>query len=60
MDQFQDDGYVVFLRADPAHAADPEANEERLADCQSYQEARRVKLESQRDCVIRFAGLRRR
>ena len=49
-------GMGKFLRRPVPHAADPEANEERLADCQSYQEARRVKLESQRDCVIRFAG----
>ncbi len=56
MDQFQDDGYMVFLRADPSHAKDPEGNEEPLAECHSYQDARRVKLESNRECVIRFTG----
>jgi hypothetical protein len=56
MEQFRDDRYLVFLRADPAHSRDPEANEEPLAECHSYEEARRVKLESQRDCVIRFSG----
>ncbi|HYV35745.1 MAG TPA: hypothetical protein VE988_08580 [Gemmataceae bacterium] len=56
MDLFQDDRYLVFLRVDSAHTKNPETNEEPLAECHSYQEARRVKDEMRRDCVIRFSG----
>jgi hypothetical protein len=56
MDHLRDDRYFVFLRADNAHGEQPEANEEQLAECYSYEEARRVKHDSHRDCVIRFSG----
>ena len=56
MDLFQDDRYLVFIRVDPAHTADPQTNEEPLADCGSYAEARRSKHQSRHDCVIRFTG----
>ena len=56
MDLFQDDRYLVFIRLDPAHTSDPQQNEEPLAECGTYEEARRIKHQSHHDCVIRFRG----
>jgi len=57
MDHLFDDRYLVFVRVDCSHGRDPETNEEPLAECNSYEEARRIKHDSNRDCVIRYAGL---
>jgi hypothetical protein len=56
MDNSHDDRYLVFLRLDGGHGKDPEKNEEPLAECNSYEEARRVKQNIAKDCVIRFTG----
>jgi hypothetical protein len=59
MDMQHDDRFTVFLRADDAHAEAPERNEEPVAICQSYEEARRVKHAfhlSAQECVIRYQG----
>jgi hypothetical protein len=56
MDRASDDGYLVFIRVDGPHLWAPEATEVPLAECDSYEEARRVKRDSARDCVIRFNG----
>jgi hypothetical protein len=56
MDQLQDDHFVVYVRLDPAHDRDPETNEEVLAECTTYAEARRLKHASPHDCVIRYVG----
>jgi hypothetical protein len=56
VDQLQDDRYLVFVRLDPAHTWDPEANEVPLAECFSYAEACLVKHASPHDCVIRYVG----
>jgi hypothetical protein len=60
MDSLHDDRFLVFLRTDPAHAETPETNEQPVASCDSYEEARRVKHalhpSLSRECVIRFHG----
>jgi hypothetical protein len=55
MDSNYDDRFLVFVRADVA-LRDPEFNEEPVAICDSYEEARRVKHMLGRKCVIRYAG----
>jgi hypothetical protein len=57
MENLYDDRYLVFVRVDRSHSTDPEVNEEPIAECQSYEEARRIKHDSKRDCVIRYAGV---
>ena len=56
MELIQDDRYHVYVRVDAAHTMDPQTNEVPIAECVSYEEARRVKFMSHRDCVIRFVG----
>ena len=56
MDSVHDDRYFVFVRLDNAHSPRPDNSELPLAECDSYEEARQVKLDSTRDCVIRFNG----
>jgi len=56
MDSSYDDRFLVYVRVDNAHDNLPETNEEPLADCASYEEARRVKHDTARNCVIRFGG----
>ena len=57
MDSIYEDGFLVYVRADTAHDNEPETNEEPLAICASYQEARRVKHDAARKrVVIRYAG----
>jgi len=54
-----DDRFVIYLRLDPAHAANPEAAEEPLADFPTYAEAReRLRQLHVPDGqgVIRFVG----
>jgi hypothetical protein len=51
-----EDGFLVYVRADTAHVDEPESNEEPLAICASYQEARRIKNDAAGKCVIRYAG----
>ncbi len=53
------DGFMVYLRLDrsPEHA--PEVFERPLAECASYEEARRIQREYRRhdrECVIRYCG----
>jgi hypothetical protein len=58
MDLYEDH-FLVFLRADVARADAPDGNEEPVAVCQTYEEARRVKQAYQvsaQDCVIRYQG----
>jgi hypothetical protein len=55
MDSIYDDRFLVYVRADIAQCNDPEINEEPLAICDSYADARRVK-QGVRNCVIRYAG----
>jgi hypothetical protein len=56
MDSIYDDRFLVYVRADIAQRNNPEFNEEPLAICDSYADARRVKQGTLRNCVIRFAG----
>ena len=56
MDLLQDGQYQVYVRIDGAHGRDPATNERPLAECDSYEEARRVKQQAQCDCVIRYTG----
>lgn len=59
MDSRHEDCFVVFLRWDRSHAERRECEEEPLAGCSSYEEARQVKQayqDSGCDCVIRFVG----
>ena len=59
MDARHEDCFVVFLRSDRNHPEQPEYQEEELADCSSYEEARQIKHafdRSGRACVIRFVG----
>jgi hypothetical protein len=55
MDSNCDDRFLVFVRADIA-LRDPEFNEEPVAVCDSYEEARRLKHALGCKCVIRYAG----
>jgi hypothetical protein len=57
--ELYEDRFLVFLRTDVAQATQPESNEEPVADCASYEEARRVKSvfqSSAGECVIRYQG----
>jgi hypothetical protein len=59
MDLQHDDRFLVFVRTDPVQREAPEQNEEPVAACQTYGEARRIKLAlhlSAQDCVIRYHG----
>lgn len=59
MDSQHDDRFAVFLRADDAHLETPEYNEQPVALCDSYAEARRVQHalhRSAHECVIRYQG----
>jgi len=56
MEMNRDGMFQVFARIDGGFFSPPEANEESLAICDSYEEARRVKLLSPRSCVIRYLG----
>jgi hypothetical protein len=54
-----EDGFMVYVRMDPAHDQRPEAAERLLTLCASYEEARRIQREwrrTSRECVIRFHG----
>jgi hypothetical protein len=59
MDTFLEDRYLVFLRVERGEAERRACDEEPLADCASYEEAREVRQQyhqSGRDCVIRYVG----
>jgi hypothetical protein len=59
MDSQHDDRFLVFVRTDVAHAATPEINEEEVAICASYQDARCVKRAfhlTAQECIIRYKG----
>jgi len=59
MDLGLDDGFVVYLRLDPAHAMSPDDLEQPIARCASYAEALRVGracLRNSQDSVIRYHG----
>jgi hypothetical protein len=59
MDPVHDDGFVVFVRLDRAHPYPPEAVEQVVIHCASYEEARRVWHQyhaSAHECVIRYLG----
>jgi hypothetical protein len=54
-----DEGFLVFVRVDPAHEHRPDASEHLLTECASYAEARRIQRACRRDareCVIRYQG----
>jgi hypothetical protein len=53
---FLDECFLVFVRADTARGDEPETNEEPVAICDSYEQARRVKQDTSKKCVIRYAG----
>jgi hypothetical protein len=58
MDLYED-RFLVFLRANFGHTETPERNEEPVAVCETYAQARRVKQAfhvSAVDCVIRYQG----
>jgi hypothetical protein len=55
----QQDGFMVYLRLDRSHEHAPEVFESPLAECVSYEEARRIQREyrrADRECVIRYCG----
>jgi hypothetical protein len=56
MDSISEDCFLVFARAGVAQRHTPEINEEALAVCDSYEEARRIKHANGGYCVIRYAG----
>jgi hypothetical protein len=59
MDLQHDDRFLVFVRTDAVQREAPEENEEQVAVCATYGEARRIKLAlhlSDQDCVIRYHG----
>jgi hypothetical protein len=59
MDTGYEDGFVVYLRLDPAHGGSPDDLEQPIADCRSYAEALRVGracLRKSQDSVIRYYG----
>ncbi|MCC6417659.1 MAG: hypothetical protein IT429_05365 [Gemmataceae bacterium] len=54
-----EDGFLVFLRADQAHLQHPDAAEDPVICCASYEEARQIQREYRRHartCVIRYHG----
>jgi hypothetical protein len=61
MDLTNENGYVVFVRADQSHPWAPERAERRLARCSSYQEAKRIqaahRVSTHQECVIRYEGI---
>ncbi len=55
------DGFQVYVRRDRAHAhiQDPDAAEQPVSECATYEEARRIQRayhRSSRECVIRYVG----
>jgi hypothetical protein len=59
MDSVPDDGFVVFIRRDRNHSYPPEAVEQPVIHCASYEEARRVWQQyhsTAHECVIRYLG----
>jgi hypothetical protein len=59
MDCTREDDFVVFIRSDRGDGSAPESVEWPLANCASYEEARRVREAFSNhtgDCVIRFVG----
>ena len=59
MDTAHEDRYVVYLRHEAHLAGAPEAAEEALVTCDTYEEAHRIKHEWShhgRVCVIRYVG----
>ena len=54
-----DDRFMVFVRADRFCTDHPDAREEPIILCGSYEEARRVQRayhKAMRECVIRYVG----
>jgi hypothetical protein len=54
-----EDRYLVFLRMERSESERRACDEEPLADCATYEEAREVRRryhDCGRDCVIRFVG----
>ena len=54
-----EDRYLVFLRMERSESERRACDEEPLADCATYEEAREVRQryhDRGRDCVIRFVG----
>jgi len=59
VDTTPDDRYVVFVRLAPGSAVPPQAVEQTEIDCDSYEEARRVRQQYRRwpgECIIRYVG----
>ena len=59
MDYGFHDGFVVYLRLDPAHTAATDELEQPIAECRSYAEALRVGracLRKSQDSIIRYHG----
>jgi hypothetical protein len=59
MDPTNEDGYVVFVRADGKHEEAPDRAERPVSRCNTYEEAQKVKRawhQRGRSCVIRFVG----
>jgi hypothetical protein len=59
MDSILEDRYLVYLRSERNEAERRACEEEPLADCASYEEARELRQQyrdSGRDCIIRFVG----
>jgi hypothetical protein len=54
-----DDRFMVFVRAETSCTDHPDALEEPIILCASYEEARRIQRfyhQSHRSCVIRYIG----
>jgi hypothetical protein len=59
MDAVHEDCFVVFVLEDPCGTEAPEAVEQEVISCSTYEEARRVRQEYHalgRSCLIRFVG----
>jgi hypothetical protein len=59
MDRLQENCFVVFLRNEAPSQEDPETVEQEVAECASYEDARRIRgeyLAHSRDCVVRYVG----
>jgi len=60
MDSVQDNNFIVYVRLDRNHAAQPEGIEQPLKVCSSYAEAREIQRQYRRayqECVIRYEGV---
>ncbi len=59
MDPVPEDRFVVFVRSEANPWKAPEAVEHLVAECSTYEEARRIRgvfQASAQDCVVRYVG----